>query len=327
LFLCAVPLLAADPPQAELTNGPLRVKIYLPDAVKGFYRATRFDWAGMIGSLVYRGHRFYGPWFQRTDPQVRDFTYEGAEIVAGPCTAAEGPAEEFLTDNKALGYDDAQPGGTFVKIGVGVLRRPDAGAYDRFKLYEIVNPGMWRSRVSGTSVEFTQELRDPAGYSYTYRKTVRLTPGKPEMVLEHSLRNTGKREIRTRVYNHNFLNLDGQAPGPDFVISVPFEIGSERPPAAELAAIQGKRIVYRKTLEGQERVTTPMLGFGATAADHDIRVENTRTGAGVRIQGDRPLANLTLWSIRAVLSVEPFVDLAVKPGETTSWKVTYTYLP
>lgn len=32
-------------PQAELSNGVLRAKIYLPDAEKGFYRGTRFDWA------------------------------------------------------------------------------------------------------------------------------------------------------------------------------------------------------------------------------------------------------------------------------------------
>src|SRR5215831_4558277 len=96
-------------PQAELSNASLRVKLYLPDAANGFYRATRFDWAGMIYSLEYAGHQYYGPWFQRTDPKVRDFIYAGNEIVAGPCTAATGPAEEFSTNDKALGFDEAKP--------------------------------------------------------------------------------------------------------------------------------------------------------------------------------------------------------------------------
>jgi hypothetical protein len=69
-----------------------------------------------------------------------------------------------------------------------------------------------------------------------------------------------------------------------------------------------------------------MNGFGAAASDYDVRVRNTRTGAGVRITADRPLARLMLWSIRAVLSVEPFVEFAVNPGETYTWKLNYRYL-
>ncbi len=49
------------------------------------------------------------------------------------------------------------------------------------------------------SIQFTQEVTDPSsGYAYIYRKTVRLTKGKPEMVLEHGLKNTGSRTIRTQ---------------------------------------------------------------------------------------------------------------------------------
>ena len=38
-------------PEAEITNGTLRVRVYLPDATTGFYRGTRFDWSGVIGDL------------------------------------------------------------------------------------------------------------------------------------------------------------------------------------------------------------------------------------------------------------------------------------
>jgi hypothetical protein len=121
-----MPLLlpAAEPPKAELSNGTLRVKPYPPDAANGFYRATRFDWSGMIESVEYGGHKFYGRWFQGTDPAVRDFEYRGADIIAGPNTAATGPAEEFNTNNKGLGFDEAKPGGTFLKIGSGCCAVP-----------------------------------------------------------------------------------------------------------------------------------------------------------------------------------------------------------
>ena len=89
----------------------------------------------VIGSLEYKGHRYHGAWFTKTNPKIRDFVFEGAHIIAGPCSAIMGPVEEFSTDDKALGFDEAKPGGTFIKIGVGVLRKPQDGAsYDRFRL-------------------------------------------------------------------------------------------------------------------------------------------------------------------------------------------------
>src|ERR1700748_1573537 len=90
--------IAASVPETGLSNGELRLNVYLPDAKTVFYHATRVDWSGMIGSLVYKGHEFYGTWFQRVDPNVRDFTYDGADLVASLCTAASGAGEAFVTE-------------------------------------------------------------------------------------------------------------------------------------------------------------------------------------------------------------------------------------
>jgi hypothetical protein len=316
-------LSAADLPDAEIANGQIQVKIYLPDAKNGYYRATRFDWSGVVYSLKYNGHDYYGPWFQKTDPKVHDFVYRDQDIVASPCTAISGPVDEFTP----LGWDQAKPGGSFVKIGVGLLRRPDESKYDNFKLYEIVDPGKWRMiQKDRESIEFTQEVNDASsGYAYLYRKTMRLTKGKPEMVLEHNLKNTGSRAIRTSVYNHNFLVLDGQPPGPGFVITVPFQIQTGRPPTKELAEIRGNQIVYLKTLRNRDIVTTPLGGFSDSPNDNDIRIDNRRLGVGMRITGDRPLSSESLWSIRAVLAMEPFVSMAIEPGNEFAWKSTYSY--
>jgi hypothetical protein len=32
-----------------------------------------------------------------------------------------------------------------------------------------------------------------------------------------------------------------------------------------------------------------------------------------------------LWSIRSVLSIEPFVDVSLEPGSQSSWKYDYEY--
>ena len=323
LLFCAGLLSAADAPTAEIANGELRARIYLPDLKSGYYRGTRFDWSGVLYSLEYQGHEYYGPWFDKTDPNTHDFVYDGGSIVAGPCSAIPGPVDEF----RPLGWDTAKPGATFIKIGVGALRKPEGksdGKYDAYRLYDIADGGKWTVRKNRESVEFTQQLVDSAsGYAYIYKKTVRLTKGEPEMVLEHSLKNTGSRAIETSVYNHNFLIMDKQAPGPGLTLTMPFDIQTARPPNKELAEVRGKQIVYLKTLEGRDVVALPVAGFSRAVEDHRIRIENGKLG--MSIAGDRPLQSAALWSIRSVMAIEPFIAVAVEPGAEFTWKSAYRY--
>jgi hypothetical protein len=315
-----------EAPTAEISNGPIRAKIYLPDAEKGYYRGTRFDWSGVIGSLEYAGHRYYGPWFDRIDPPVRDFTYAGPEIVVGRASGVTGPAEEFMTGQTALGFEEAAPGGTFVKIGVGVLRKPQNGQYDRFGTMEIVDPGKRHVKAGKSEVEFLHELTDPAsGYGYRYQKRLRLVKSQPQMVMEHALKNTGRKPIRSEVYNHNFLVLDGLPPGPGVVITLPFPIKTDRSPAPELAEIRGNQILYRKTLTDKDTVFMGIQGFGDSPKEYDVRVEHAKAGAGYRVTGDRPLSQMALWSIRSNVSMEPFIRMDIPPGEEFAWKYTYDY--
>jgi hypothetical protein len=320
-LLTVLPALAL-PPQWEITNTSLKVKLYLPDAANGFYRGTRFDWSGVVADLQYAGHSYYGPWFTQTDPKVPDFVYQGAEIIAGPCSAITGPVEEFT----ALGYDEAKAGGTFVKIGVGVLRKPDDSTYSGYRLYEIVDGGKWTIKKGADAIEFTQELHDASsGYGYIYRKKISLIAGKPEMSIEHSLKNTGTRSIHSSVYDHNFLVLNKQPTGPAFSLTLPFTITSDHPPEQGLAEFRGNQMVYLKTLAGQDRVYTTIQGFGKSAGDYKIRIENAEVKAGMTVTGDRPLARMALWSIRSVLSVEPFIDISLEPGSQLAWKYGYEY--
>jgi hypothetical protein len=320
-----VPVNAAEPPQAEIANGQIRAKLYLPDAKNGFYRGTRFDWSGVIFSLEYKGHNYFGPWFQKRRDDVHDFVYEGPDIVAGAASAVTGPAEEFFTNGKALGFDEAAPGGVFVKIGIGALRKVNSEPYDHYARYEVVDPGKWTVRAHPDSVEFTQTLNAANGYAYVYKKTVRLLPGKPEMVLEHSLKNTGTRPITASAYNHNFLVLDRKPAGPGYSITFPFVIQAANPETGNLAGIKGNQILYTKSLQGEDRVMTQIAGFSNRPGDYDFRIESTTAGAGMHVTGDRPLSRSMLWSIRSVVSVEPYIDISIKPGEEFTWNLHYNF--
>jgi len=322
LIASAIPARAAGFPQAEISNGQITAKVYLPDAKNGYYRSTRFDWSGAVYNLNFMGHDFYGVWYDRVDPKVINWVYQGSDIVSGPCSALYGPVDEFAVP---LGWDDAKPGGTFIKLGVGVLRRGD-GNYNRYFPYEVLDPGKWSVKKDRGSIEFTQELSDPAsGYGYVYRKIVRLTDGKPEMTIEHSLKNTGKRAIESSVYNHNFMVMDKQAPGPDFTFRLPFEIKASRPPNKDLVEVRGNQVVYRKPLSAEDQAVVAIEGFGDTAKDSEIVIENRKVGTGVKISGDRPLVRSLLWSIRTVLAIEPYVAIDVQPGAEFTWKNTLDY--
>ncbi len=301
-------LAAPQSPQAELSNSSVRATIYLPDAQSGYYRGTRFDWSGVIASLKWNGHEYFGQWFDRYDPKIHD--------------AITGPVEEFLTGESGLGYVEAKPGESFVRIGVGAVRRPDEPAYRRFETYEIVDSGKWTVKKSSDRIEFVHELGDTAGYAYVYRKTLRLA--KDSLVIEHRLKNTGKKSIATSVYNHNFFTMDRQPTGPDLVVRFPFVPKAARP-LNDLAAIRGNDANFLREFVKGQTVFTEVEGFGATAKDYDFRIENRKTGAGVRITGDRPLQKVYFWSAHLTTCPEPYIDVSVEPGKESSWRITYQF--
>ena len=301
---------AAEPPSTEIANGHVHAKLLLPDPASGYYRATRFDWSGLIASLEAGGHSYFGQWFERYDPKIHD--------------AVMGPVEEFLTEGSGLGYEAAKPGEVFVKIGVGAVRKPDEPRFRQFSTYEIADPGKWTVHTFGDRVEFIHELNAGNGYAYLYRKTVRLTPGRAELVVEHQLKNTGSKTIETSVYNHDFFMLDGRPTGPDITVTFPFALRVSKD-MAPLAEIRGSQLVYSRELQPREAASAWLEGFGSSAADYDIRVENRKTGAGVRQRGDRPISKLNFWSIRTTVCPEAYVDLTVEPGRETEWRIAYEF--
>src|ERR1700709_1395879 len=85
---------AVAPPSADINNGVIHARLYLPDTAVGYYRATRFDWSGVMPVLEYKGHQFITQWFPKYAPTIHD--------------AILGPVESF----SPLDY-----AGDFVQIG------------------------------------------------------------------------------------------------------------------------------------------------------------------------------------------------------------------
>jgi hypothetical protein len=294
-------------PQTEITNGLIKAEIYLPDPENGYYRGTRFDWSGNMPSLIFNGHNYFGKWFDKYSPEIHD-------VIMGP-------VEEFT----ALDYPATRPGETFVKIGVGVLTKPDDQPYAFSRVYQVVNYGKWSVKKNTDKVEFTHLLKDKV-YSYKYDKTVQLTKDKPELVIFHTLKNTGTSTIETSVYDHNFFVMDNQPIGPDFTIKFPFNLSGGGQGIGELAEIKGNSIEFLRIVKNGETVfCSELKGFGPDSKDYDFRIENRKTRAGVRIRCDKPFLKLNYWNCATTLCPEPYIKIVVEPGKEISWTIRYEF--
>ena len=300
---------AAEHPSAQFANELIEAQVYLPDPENGYYRGTRFDWSGAIYSLEYAGHQYFGEWQESSDPYLHD--------------RITGPVEEYRTAEKGLGYDDG--GERFLRIGVGVVEKPEEDDYRWRHSYKVVDPGDWTIRQGANWIEFTHEVAEPSlGYGYRLTKRLTLTPEQPELVIDHALENTGRKTIETNVYNHNFFVIDNQPTGPDFSVEFPFELTADRQMGGYVS-ISGRQLRYEKQIPSGESIFTMLAGYGPTADDHVFTIENHKVKAGVRVATDRPLAKLQYWSPRNTLCPEPFIDLSLAPGQADRWSIRYEF--
>ncbi len=296
-------------PHTVLENKHLKIGIYLPDTTSGYYRSARFDWSGVISSLKYKKHEYIGEWFEKHDPLVHD--------------AITGPVEEF----SPIGYDEAKVGGAFMKIGVGFLERLDENPYRFSTNYKIIDHGIWNVEKGEKSVVFTHKLKSRNGYGYTYRKGLTIKSDRPEMILTHSIKNTGKKSISATVYNHNMFTIDNTSTGKNFTLTFPFQLAliSVNNDSDSLLELKGNSIHYKRDFVKGEKAKIDLAGFSDSPKDYSINIKNSLTGAGVKITGNRPIYQLAYWSIPTVISPEPYIKFTIAPNEEFTWDIRYLF--
>ena len=300
----------ADHPKARIGNTSMQAIVFLPNAQNGYYRGPRFDWSGVIGCASLNGHTFFGEWFSRYDPVGND--------------AITGPAEEFRHPTSELGYDDAAPGDSFVKIGVGLLRRVDGKPYRFGGDYPIVDHGTWTVKSSSRSITFRQVLHSGLGYGYVYEKTLSFDKHGTVLTLTHRLRNTGSKPLDTEVYNHDFFMVDHQPMGPGTEVRLPFVPAMDHPLPAS-AVLDGKTVRIVSPLEPRHGIGAYVTGFSSSSSDFDFTFEDTAHGVGVEETADSPLVRMYLWGTPKTLCPEGYIGIHVAPGQSQSWTLHYRF--
>jgi hypothetical protein len=293
-------------PAILLDNNLIRAKLFLPDPHDGYYRGSRFDWAGVLTLEDANGNYYFDQWRESHDPLRHD--------------CVSGPVEEF----EEIGYHEAPAGGEFIKIGIGTLRKQEDAPYAPFHTYQIVDAGLRTTEVSEYQARFGHQLRSDQ-YGYTYQKEIAVAIDRPILTISHMLENTGERVIKTNVYNHNFLTLPKLDPENAISVKFPFSLVLEDP-EQDLFRVCGGEIQHVRPLEGEQRVFIPSItGFGPLVSDHAFSVESRSARLGVSIFGDTPLEKLRYWACTTAVCPEPYVRLEVAPGEQASWSHTYEF--
>ena len=120
--------------------------------------------------------------------------------------------------------------------------------------------------------------------------------------------------------------LDKQLIDPGYVVKFGFIPTAEPQETGNIGRIRANYIEFQKALASSDHLYFGSIGgFGNTAKDYDISIENHTTGAAVRITSDQPLSKLSFWSAIKTVCPEPYIHIKINPGETFRWKINYHF--
>ncbi len=298
-------------PTARIAKGQTEAVVYLPDPARGYYRGPRFDWSALVASLRCGGHEVFGEWKPGPhDPLGNDW------IVGPACEFGMGPS----TGNPPPpGYDAARPRGTFLKIGVGELRKPDAQPYHFGRPYEIVRPAPWRVLAGDSWMEFHQDA-SLGSWAYRYQKRLEIPAEGNGMRITYRLENTGRRPLRQAWYCHNFIRIDEHPIGTAYRLDLPFQPRFARAEGAAVAA-HGRSVQFVRDLGPKEGVFAVIEGYGDSAKDNEVTVRCS--SVGVKITGSMRVTRFHLFATRLTVCPELFISFDLAPGRSVEWKDRY----
>jgi hypothetical protein len=301
----------------------LTVEIAQPGSV---YRRTRFDWTAFITQVTLDGkHTFCVP--------------EDYDPAKG--TGGIGLCNEFGIE-APIGYDDAQVGDAFPKLGIGLLKKDSDAPYNFFRPYEIVQPFPVEIQTQADAATFVVQPLECRGYAARLTKTVRVAENTLE--IHYLLQNTGVRPIATHEYCHNFIGINQTPVGPDYTLHFPYPVQFQddialmranvppemrQLPPEEIDRrireyIQGSRANLNVQENRLSLHATPERPFycrpiGFFATEQPQWQLTHASGLTMSETDDFTPWRVAVWGVGHVISAEIFVDIRLEPGQSQEW--------
>lgn len=284
-----------------LSNQRIELHIDLPEEN---YQSARFDWTGKIVHLSYKGKRLDGIEItdRENDPSI-----------------GRGFYNEFGIDS-ALGFEEAQIGEWFHKIGIGLLKKT-TDAYHFHHPYEI-RAANFEVEKDAKHICMRCSSEEINGYAYVLKKDIHIT--NEGFAIQYLLQNTGEKAIITKEYNHNFLSLGQGKIGPDDVMTLDFSLQKEQfgeyvnpeevvQIGSQFIKFSGnpKEQFFCSNLSGDETVQATW-----TLLNHQHKL-------GISERGDFQTDSINLWGWAHVISPELFIRIHLEAGQFLEWSRRY----
>ena len=279
------------------------LEIHVDPPMKG-YEFSRFDWTGKISKVKYQGIQVSAN--ERTDSHIEDHFGKGFY-------------NEFGIDH-ALGFDEAEIGDWFHKIGIGLLKKED-DRYEFHKKYE-VRPAEFDIVSDSNKLSINCLPETVNGYSYVLRKGIELQDS--GFKINYHLKNTGEKDIITDEYVHNFMAINHDFIGTRYKLKFPFTLNSElfgdivNP--EKKVSIKKKHIKFSGTPEDQFFFSN-LTGNKKTHATWELK--NVDCNMGISETPSFQTDKVNLWGWKHVISPELFYKINIAPGQSTEWSRNY----
>ena len=285
-----------------LKNEQLEVHVDLPGEN---YNFSRFDWTGKIIKVTFKNIDFAG--IERTDCDNEHHFGKGLY-------------NEFGIDT-ALGFNEAEIGGWFHKIGVGLLKKEEDD-YLFSNKYEI-KPADFKITAESNTIVITCTSEAVNGYSYILKKEIALHES--SFSITYYLQNTGDKAISTNEYVHNFMAINNDLIGENYILKFPFPLqpelfGDTVNPEQKVAI--GKNDIKFNNTPQEQFFFSYLNGTQQVAATWELL--HLKSNQGIKETGSFLTTKVNLWGWKHVISPELFHTIHCMPGQSTSWSRTYT---
>ncbi|MCF8366571.1 MAG: hypothetical protein K9H16_12360 [Bacteroidales bacterium] len=284
-----------------LKNDLVEIHIDLPG---GNYQLARFDWTGKITLVKFKNNEVSG--VEKMD--VENYNNYG-----------KGFYNEFGID-APVGFDETDDGAWFHKIGIGLLKK-EGEQYVFSNNYEI-RPAEFSVTAEADKLTIACTSDKINGYAYFLKKEIALLDSGFE--IRYNLHNTGEKIISTNEYCHNFLAINKEYIGRDYILRFPFQIKPELFWATvnpeEKVEIGTNEITFSGTPEEQ-------FFFANLSGNENVEAKweliNTKSKTGISEKGSFSPSKINLWGWKHVISPELFFDINLQPGQSVEWSRTY----
>jgi len=360
----------------KANDGDLSVVIYLPRDLKPdertYYQSSRFDWGSMIGSItrtttnpntgLKETHSLYGTkqWRLPHDPYWAE---SGIGLASEFGVGTDGALCNFLcgwnqnneVTNGVLGYQEANSGESFLKIGVGELIKGSCSTCDSaedYKFnspYQFARPPVWTLETDDNNsnaiiLSHKAVLDDRHGYKLEKH----ITLNDDQILVKTVLSNLGSQAFSTAWYSHHYFSCDTHPV--QYGYSADFDLTSTNgkynepttwswsTPLEDYASVflynntsgggedamdASVRIDMQRGVESNVRIRAEFEKDEQSKGEFTLRACNTKIRETIPEVRDESsgisMYAYNLYIESGTFSPEPQILLSLDPGESTSW--------